>query len=96
MGRAKKTLLHILPALLFWLGVWQLCALLVDWHVNGRGNELLLPYPASVWRALTAMLGTGAFWGTVSASLARIAVGLACGILLGAALGAPPATSHKN
>ena len=27
----------------FWLGVWQLGAWLVELHVEGRGNELLLP-----------------------------------------------------
>ena len=32
----------------FWLGVWQLGAWLVELHVEGRGNELLLPYPVTV------------------------------------------------
>ena len=27
----------------FWLGVWQLAAFLVDLSVEGKGNELLLP-----------------------------------------------------
>jgi NitT/TauT family transport system permease protein len=88
MGWVKplKKLLYALPAPAFWLGVWQVCAFLVDRHVGGKGNELLLPYPASVWSALTAMVGTGEFWDTVLASLGRIALGLAWGVLVGAAL----------
>lgn len=70
----------------FWLGVWQLCAFWVDRHVGGRGNELLLPYPASVWNALACLVGTGEFWAAVVTSLVRIALGLAAGIGLGAVL----------
>lgn len=81
----KKLLYALLPPA-FWLGVWQVCALLVDRHVGGRGNELLLPYPASVWSALVSLVGTGEFWATVFTSLRRIALGLACGVLIGAAL----------
>ena len=90
MDRAKplKKLLYALLAPAFWLGMWQVCAFLVDRHVGGRGNELLLPYPLSVWRALLSLAGTGAFWSSVLASLGRIAAGLACGVLLGAALAA--------
>ena len=58
----------------FWLGVWQLCAFWVDRHVGGKGNELLLPYPASVWSALAGLMGTGEFWATVFTSLGRIAL----------------------
>ena len=85
-GKPLKKLLYALSAPAFWLGVWQGCAFLVDRHVGGRGNELLLPYPASVWKALTAMAGTGEFWGTVLASLGRIAAGLLAGLLLGGLL----------
>ena len=81
-----KNLLYVLLPPAFWLGVWQVCALLVDRRVNGRGNELLLPYPASVWTALTAMAGTGEFWGAVLTSLGRIALGLAWGVTIGAVL----------
>ena len=88
MGWAKplKKLLYALPAPAFWLGVWQACACLVDRHVGGRGNELLLPYPVSVWNALVSMIGTGDFWAVVLASLGRIALGLGAGIVLGAML----------
>lgn len=90
MGWAKslKKLLYALPAPAFWLGVWQVCAFLVDRHLGGKGNELLLPYPLSVWKALVSLAGTGEFWAAVLASLERIAAGLVCGVLLGAALAA--------
>ena len=67
----------------FWLGVWQLCALLVDRSMGGRGNELLLPYPATVLAALTHLAGTGAFWESVLLSLLRVLAGLVVGAGLG-------------
>lgn len=85
-AKSLKKLLYLLPAPAFWLGVWQFCAFLVDRRLDGRGNELRLPYPLSVWNALTAMVGTGEFWATVFTSLGRIAMGLTCGVLAGAAL----------
>ena len=88
MGWANplKKLLYALPAPAFWLGVWQGCALLVDRSVGGRGNELLLPYPASVLRALAGLAGTAEFWAAVLASLGRITLGLAGGLCLGGLL----------
>ena len=88
MGWTKplKKLLYALPAPAFWLGVWQVCAFWVDRHVGGRGNELLLPYPASVLTALLSMVRTEVFWDTVLTSLGRIALGLGAGIAAGAAL----------
>lgn len=81
-----KNLIYVLLPPAFWLGVWQVCAFLVDRRLEGRGNELQLPYPASVWTAFTAMVGMGEFWATVAASLGRIALGLAWGVVLGAVL----------
>ena len=63
----------------FWLGVWQLCALLVDRSMGGRGNELLLPYPATVLAALTHLAGTGEFWESILLSLPRVLAGLVVG-----------------
>ncbi|MFR6184422.1 MAG: hypothetical protein ACLUJG_01805 [Lawsonibacter sp.] len=40
--RLDRALSLLLPPA-FWLGVWQLGAWLVELHVEGRGNELLLP-----------------------------------------------------
>ncbi len=81
----KKFILTLLPPA-FWLGVWQLAAYLVDCRVEGRGNELLLPYPATVLAALVRLCGQPAFWSTTAASLVRILLGMAVGVLLGALL----------
>lgn len=70
----------------FWLGVWQLAAMWVEASVNGRGNELLLPFPMTVLRALSRLCVTPAFWETVAASLLRILLGMAAGVLIGAVL----------
>ena len=63
MGRSKslnnKISLLLPPA--FWLGVWQLGAFLVDRNVGGRGNELLLPYPATVARIAEILSTTADF-----------------------------------
>ena len=67
----------------FWLGVWQLCALLVDRSMGGRGNELLLPYPATVLAALTHLAGTREFWESVLLSLLRVLAWLVVGAGLG-------------
>lgn len=83
----KKHFRWLLP-LAFWLGVWQLAGWLVERSVAGRGNELLLPYPATVLAALSRLVVTAAFWRSVAASLLRIFGGLAAGVAVGAALAA--------
>ena len=83
---APKSILSRLLPPAFWLGAWQLGAFLVERAVEGRGNELLLPYPASVLSALLALLPTWTFWATVGATLLRVAAGLAAGIALGTLL----------
>lgn len=72
----------------FWLGAWQLVAMAVDWSVQGRGNELLLPYPLTVARALATLAVTEQFWLTALASLCRILAGMALGTALGLGLAA--------
>ena len=84
---SNKFIAYLLPPA-FWLGAWQLGAFLVDRHVEGRGNELLLPYPATVLASLLQLCGEAAFWETVFASLLRILLGLALGVALGALLAA--------
>lgn len=84
--KSKKSILAYLLPPAFWLGAWQLGAFLVERAVDGRGNELLLPYPASVLAALLELLPSGTFWATVGATLLRVAAGLVIGILLGALL----------
>ena len=88
MVRSKrlKTCLSALLPPAFWLGVWQLCAFLVERWVEGRGNELLLPYPATVARSLVVLALSPAFWQTVAATLGRIVAGMAVGTLAGVLL----------
>ena len=88
MVRSKevKNFIYALIPPAVWLGVWQLAALLVDRQLNGRGNELLMPYPVTVLAALTKLLGESAFLITVASSLGRIVLGLAMGAASGAAL----------
>lgn len=85
--RLPRPLAPLLPPV-FWLGVWQLGAFLVDRGLQGRGNELLLPYPASVFSELLRLAGDPAFWQTILITLARVLGGMALGFLLGAALAA--------
>lgn len=87
-AKAVKKLIFLLLPPAFWLGAWQLAAFLVELGVAGHGNELLLPYPATVWAALVRLAGDLAFWETVLATLGRILAGLALGAALGALLAA--------
>lgn len=87
-AKALKKCASPLLAPAFWLGVWQLCAYLVDLNVEGKGNELLLPYPATVWSALIRLAGEGLFWQSILLSLLRVLTGLVLGVLLGALLAA--------
>ena len=61
-SKAAKNFINALIPPAFWLGVWQLAAALVERHVEGRGNELLLPYPATVLASLIRLCGEAAFW----------------------------------
>ncbi|MEA4932992.1 MAG: ABC transporter permease subunit [Lawsonibacter sp.] len=85
-GNRPYNLIHLLLPPAFWLGAWQLGAWLVEFRVQGRGNELLLPYPATVLAALLRLASASLFWKTVLASLLRILVGMGVGTLLGAVL----------
>lgn len=71
---------------MFWLGIWHLGAWLLELRLEGRGNELLLPYPAAVLRALLSLSQTSKFWLTVARSLLRILAGLAAGVMMGSLL----------
>ena len=79
--RPNKILRVVIP-LAFWLGVWQLGALFMDWRTAGHGS-LLLPGPLEVAVRLWALMGEGPFWQAAGMSLGRIFAGF----LLGAALG---------
>lgn len=88
LAKSLRRLFQALLPLVFWLGVWQLAGWLVERSVEGRGNELLLPYPTSVAKALLRLVVTGDFWRSVGASLLRIFYGLAAGVLTGTLLAA--------
>ena len=72
----------LLPPL-FWLGVWQLSAFAIDRTMDGKGNELLLPYPATVAVTLFSLAQQSSFWLTVLSSLGRIVAGMVLGTVLG-------------
>lgn len=85
-SKGLKNVINTLIPPAFWLGVWQLAALLVDRSVGGKGNELLLPYPGSVLAALGRLVGEPVFFQTVFTSLGRILLGLVLGALVGGVL----------
>ena len=93
-AKPLKNFLQTLLAPAFWLGVWQLCAFLVDRSVQGRGNELLLPYPATVLSALGEQAGRALFWQSILATLLRVVLGLGLGVALGAGLAVLTCTSR--
>ncbi len=70
-----KCFKFILP-LAFWLGVWQLAAMVV-------GFPLLLPTPVAVGRTLLGLIVTADFWRSVLLSLLRVFGGLLLGCVLG-------------
>lgn len=75
----KNEWLKKLLAAAFWLGVWQLAALLLK-------QEILLVSPVSVLRCLFALLPTGEFWSAVGFSFSRITLGFLLACLMGTAL----------
>ena len=85
----NKSVKNVISALIppaFWLGVWQLAAVWVDRSVDGKGNELLLPYPATVCASLMRLVGESEFFLTVFTSLGRILLGLILGTVCGSVL----------
>lgn len=66
-------------ALLFWLMVWQLVSLWVN-------QELLVPSPLRVGRALLQLMGQWQFWASAAMSLLRVLEGFAFGIIAGLVL----------
>ena len=81
----EKIRTYLLP-LLFWLVIWQVAAWLVELKVQGRGNELLLPYPGSVWTSLVRLCREPEFWQTVAGSLLRVLQGVVWGVAVGGVL----------
>ena len=75
--KLKKAAAVILTAA-FWLGVWQLAAVLIN-------QRIVLSPPLTVFGTLFRLAGTGAFWLTVAMSALRIFCGFALGTLVGVA-----------
>lgn len=77
----KNKWIRGLIAAVFWLGVWQLIYLAVDY-------KMLLPSPAAVAARLFQLAGTADFWLSVAVSLIRILGGFIAGTLIGVLLAA--------
>ncbi|MBQ9557503.1 MAG: ABC transporter permease subunit [Clostridia bacterium] len=75
--KLKKAAVAVFTAV-FWLGVWQLAAVLID-------QSIVLSPPLTVFETLFRLAGTGAFWLTVALSALRIFCGFALGVLAGVA-----------
>ena len=67
--------------LAFWLLLWQAAALVID-------NQILLPGPIAVFRALLGLLPTGNFWLSLLTSLLRIGGGFLLAFAVAAFLAA--------
>ena len=82
MNNTSNILKKAMPllALIFWLAVWLLIALLLN-------KPLLLPTPLAVTKALGRLLLSAAFWQALALSLLRIVAGIMAALLLGILLG---------
>ena len=77
----KKTFLTV-GAIVFWLIVWQLCAVLV-------GKSLLLPSPLEVIERLVQLVPEKNFWDSILFSGSKIMLGFLLGTAAGTALAVP-------
>ena len=79
MNRVPRNRINSLPAVIFWVCLWQIAAELF-------GNALLLPGPVQVLRCLFTLAKTAAFWQTTFASIGRILLGVVSATALGVIL----------
>ena len=84
-NKAQKKIRKVVIPLAFWLGVWQLGAVFLDWRTGGYGS-LLLPGPGEVAGRLAALVAEPPFWQAAAMSLGRIFAGFALGAVLGTAV----------
>ncbi len=77
--KIRKKCVRILIPLAFWLGIWQIAAMTVEF-------PLLLPTPVSVLCTLLELAATASFWMSIALSLVRVLCGLALGCVTGCAL----------
>ncbi|KOF56043.1 MULTISPECIES: ABC transporter permease [Clostridium] len=78
--RDNKKILNKFVVLLFWIGVWQVIYLLIN-------NELYVPAPISVLKALKVFVFKLEFWKSVEASMLRTLAGIVISIVLGIIFG---------
>ena len=75
MQNKYKKYIKKLLILFFWLGIWQITAMLAD-------NFLLVVTPRQALRALCTLIGQAEFWKNVAGSLWRIVLGFFLGAVL--------------
>lgn len=83
-NKTRNKILRVVIPLAFWLGVWQLGAVFMDWRTEGYGS-LLLPGPLEVAGRLGTLIQEPAFWQAAGMSLGRIFAGFALGAAVGTA-----------
>ena len=77
-NKLKRTLIYAI-GLLFWIGVWQISATLLD-------KPYLLPTPSATFAALGEVLLSKSFPKVVGLTLFRVLLGLTIGIVMGVLL----------
>ena len=80
MARKLKNLLANAIAILLWLGVWQIAAMLV-------GKEVILPSPIAVFGRFFELIFTKGLWQATFTSLTHIMGGYLAGVVIGVLLG---------
>lgn len=71
-----------LPAILFWLTVWQIAAMFFN-----RSLILPVPTPVGTGAAMLRLFGQGSFWAAVGLSFLRVTLGFLAALLLGIVCG---------
>ena len=79
MNVVRRPKINAIPALVFWLLVWQLVS-------KAMGNALLLPSPLQVLQCLGRLAATAPFWQTAFTSIGRILLGVTGATALGVIL----------
>lgn len=78
--------LKSMAAVLFWLVVWQLLVMWLNWKSTKEvsfGSHILLASPFETIKTLVLLMQTAEFWKAVTASLCKIASGFFLAVLAG-------------
>ena len=73
-----KRALEALIAVIFWIAVWEITALIID-------LEFIFPRVGNTLKAFVQLLTEGRFWSSILLSLLRILYGFALGVAIGIA-----------